>query len=65
MNGAHIKVTGDTKRLIELAARISDMPMAALVDKAVIEYLQAHRAEIEQGIENCKTVLGLLDAKTP
>lgn len=58
-----IKVSKRTKELIALGASISGISMEELVDNAVNDYLKANREKIEQGIEDCKRVLGLMDGK--
>jgi len=52
-----IKVSHKTKENIRLAAAVSNITHAELVEKAVEEFLRNHNKEIEEGLAHTKKLL--------
>lgn len=52
-----LKVSQSTHNLIRVAAMTEGITMGAWLERAVVEYLQSHRHEVEEGFANAERIL--------
>lgn len=58
-DNAPLKVSAEAHRVLKFLSASEGRTMGAIMDEAVVEFLAAHRDEIEAGFVHAREVLGI------